>query len=84
MLTIPWNSNTGWGTPEIKPCEPPNPISGKADEQMLPYVWTLLLLSSITLSHCQCCHFGRTRANGQVRGYESLQAGGRYRPIIQA
>lgn len=20
MLTIPWNSNTGWGTPEIKPC----------------------------------------------------------------
>jgi len=21
MLTIPWNSNTGWGTPEIKPCK---------------------------------------------------------------
>jgi branched-chain amino acid aminotransferase len=53
MLTIPWNSNTGWGTPEIKPCEPPIHVSDKSNEQMLPYVWTLLLLSSITLSHCK-------------------------------
>lgn len=21
MLTIPWNEQKGWGTPEIKPCE---------------------------------------------------------------
>ncbi len=21
MLAIPWNSQNGWGTPEIKPCE---------------------------------------------------------------
>jgi branched-chain amino acid aminotransferase len=30
MLTIPWSSATGWGTPEIKPCmsalSPPHEI----------------------------------------------------------
>lgn len=54
MLTVPWSSTSGWGTPEIKPCEEGRPSGAfcQLTSQMPTLSSTRRAQSSTTRSPC--------------------------------